>query len=446
MTESTPETDPKAAKPAAAEGAPTSEQPVEEWKPEPRQWTWKDLFTAPMLAFKPKCMLIMAVTAIVIGLWFKIQPGPNIFGESTPLFVGGTLAYLWTAVALVIFSLAATLVATFMKADLLDDEFLTFSEALTQWKGRILSAILVPVFLMGIYGAFIALLALCQLIGSIPVVGTTLYALLYPLGVLLALFIVLLGIAVALAIFVFPSIIAIRKHGWFDNVVDTFEAVGTKPHVLVGSAILTAILLAVASHITFGSMETLQQTTRYMPGSQLAAVEIKADQVRNKAINWVNPTLGIAEIAGAFVSEAGPATAAFTYRGGHWSEAEKIEGYNAVTGTITGIWKIIFSAIFFGYLANLFIGGGMLTYLAVREDDYWDDEDLEDLDKLAKELEDEAKAEAAKTGADAPKPVDAPTTAAEEPKPVEPATPAAPAPEGPEGTTTEKPPEPPKAD
>ena len=33
----------------------------------------------------------------------------------------------------------------------------------------------------------------------------------------------------------------------------------------------------------------------------------------------------------------------------------------------------------------------MLTYLYVREDDYWDDEDLEDLDKLAKELEEEAK-------------------------------------------------------
>src|SRR5690606_2062855 len=106
------------------------------------------------------------------------------------------------------------------------------------------------------------------------------------------------------------------------------------------------------------------------------------------------------------------------YQGGTWGEQPTIEGWNSVTGTVTGIWKIIFSAIFLGYLANLFIGGGMLTYLAVREDDYWDDEDLEDLDKLAKELEDEAKAEAAKTGAEAPKPV------ADIPKPVEPAAPA----------------------
>ena len=38
----------------------------------------------------------------------------------------------------------------------------------------------------------------------------------------------------------------------------------------------------------------------------------------------------------------------------------------------------------------------MMTYLFVREDDYWDDSDPEDFDKLAKELEEEARqAEAA---------------------------------------------------
>ena len=29
-----------------------------------------------------------------------------------------------------------------------------------------------------------------------------------------------------------------------------------------------------------------------------------------------------------------------------------------------------------GYALNVFLAGGMLTYLYVREDDYWDDEDL----------------------------------------------------------------------
>ncbi len=395
MTDMTPNAADPTAKPLDPVVADaTKDAPVEEWKPEPRQWSWKDLFTAPMLAFKPKCMLIMAVTVFVIALWYKIYPGPLVFGDKTPAFLDGTIFYLWDIVALIIFSLAATLVATFMKADLLDDEFLTFGEALGQWKGRIVSAILVPLFLCAVYGGFLALLAGCQLFASIPYFGTALYALLYPLGVLLGLFIVLLGIAVALAIFVFPSIIAIRKHGWFDNVVDTFEAVGTKPHVLVGSAIITAILLSVGSFITFGSMETLHQGVRYMPSDDLKSTESYADSVRDRAFTWV-PLDGVRNRVLGLVGNS-QVNGLFARRYESAGDSSSAEGWSKVTGTVTGVWKIIFSAIFLGYLGNLFIGGGMLTYLAVREDDYWDDEDLEDLDKLAKELEDEAKAEAAK--------------------------------------------------
>jgi hypothetical protein len=58
---------------------------------------------------------------------------------------------------------------------------------------------------------------------------------------------------------------------------------------------------------------------------------------------------------------------------------------------VTGLWQSVIEALLIGYVLNLFISGGMLTYLIVREDDYWDDENLEDLDKLAKELEEEAK-------------------------------------------------------
>jgi len=448
MTDTTPNAADPTAKPAdpAVAGA-AKDAPVEEWKPEPRQWSWKDLFTAPMLAFKPKCMLIMAVTVFVIALWYKIFPGPLVFGDKTPAFIDGTIAYLWNIVALIIFSLAATLVATFMKADLLDDEFLTFAEALGQWKGRILSAILVPLFLCGVYGGFLALLAGCQLFASIPYVGTALYALLYPLGVLLGLFIVLLGIAVALAIFVFPAIIAIRKHGWFDNVVDTFEAVGTKPHVLVGSAILTVILLYVGAGITFGAMGQLRTGATYMPSQDLNATESRADDVRNRAFTWLNPALGIVGNLDTWISRSSSepnrgnnAAARFQFNADTGQiEESSTEGWSNITGTVTGIWKIIFSAIFLGYLGNLFIGGGMLTYLAVREDDYWDDEDLEDLDKLAKELEDEAKAEAAKVS---PEKVS--------PEAAKPATPAAaavtPVPKVETPADAPKPPEPPKAE
>ena len=65
--------------------------------------------------------------------------------------------------------------------------------------------------------------------------------------------------------------------------------------------------------------------------------------------------------------------------------------YYNVTGPVTGLWQCLIEAMLLGYVLNLFISGGMLTYLVVREDDYWDDENLEDLDKLAKELEEEAK-------------------------------------------------------
>jgi hypothetical protein len=92
--------------------------------------------------------------------------------------------------------------------------------------------------------------------------------------------------------------------------------------------------------------------------------------------------------------------------------------YRWGSGLIAGFWQTVIGALVLGYCLNLFIGGGMLTYLVVREDDYWDDEDLEDLDKLAKELEDEAKSEeagkpAAATPAanPAPAPVPAPAPA-----------------------------------
>ena len=66
-------------------------------------------------------------------------------------------------------------------------------------------------------------------------------------------------------------------------------------------------------------------------------------------------------------------------------------------GYIAGGWQTAITAMVLGFCINLFLAGGILTYLWVREDDYWDDEDLQDLDKLAKELEEEAKREEAAT-------------------------------------------------
>ena len=42
-----------------------------------------------------------------------------------------------------------------------------------------------------------------------------------------------------------------RKHGWFDNVIDTFEAVGTKPHVVVLNILLTKVIATVCVVIAY---------------------------------------------------------------------------------------------------------------------------------------------------------------------------------------------------
>lgn len=413
--------------PTQTSDKPAGAQAPEEWKPEPRQWTWKDVFTAPMLAFKPKCMLVTALTVIGIGLWFYIKPdGNDLFGRDkpTPAFVGPTLDFLWVTAALVFFSLSATLVAVFMKADLLDDEFLSFGEALGQFKKRIVPAILVPLFLMGIYGGFKLLLAGSELAASIPYAGPALYALLYPLGFLLGLFLMLLMVAVVLSVFVFPSIIAIRKHGWFDNVVDTFEAVGTKPHILVGSGLLTLVMIIVAAGIGFGSMAQLRGMSELMPGKALQQTEAKAAELQRTAWSKAIHALGSIEPTGTVrivesMVLSGPAGSGskwdYNPETGSFEEVSSVDSYHKVTGTVTGVWQVIITGLLLGYCLNLFIGGGMLTYLVVREDDYWDDEDLEDLDQLAKELEEEAKAEAAKAGG-----ATAPAAPAAETKPADP--------------------------
>ena len=399
-------TEPTAPAPSQTSDKPAGDQAPEEWKPEPRQWTWKDVFTAPMLAFKPKCMLVTAVTAVVLSYWYHFEPSASDFGSKAPPFVGPLIEFLWNTLALVVFSLAATLVAVFMKADLLDDEFLSFGEALAQYKKRLAPAILVPLFLMGLLGGFHLLIAGGALLSSIPYAGPTLYALFYPLAFLLGLFVVLLTIAVGLSVFVFPSIIAIRKHGWFDNVVDTFEAVGTKPHVLVGSGLLVGLLMLVSLAIGFGAMRHLTTTAVVMPGQGLQATEMRSNQIVGDALRPV-PGESLANQGAAMAQAWLPAVPRrernlSSYSSDYSSYTDRVvsepNGYYQVTGAITGGWKILISALIIGYCLNLFIGGGMLTYLVVREDDYWDDEDLEDLDKLAKELEEEAKQEAAKSG------------------------------------------------
>jgi hypothetical protein len=423
--------------------------PPQEWKPEPRQWTWKDLFTAPMLAFKPKCMLISAITLVALGAWAWLfdRFAWDLHAESGLRLWFYLAAGVWIGVGSVIFSLGASLVAVFMRADLLDDEFLSLREALALFKSRLAPALLVPLFLIAlVVGVNLFLVYVPELICSIPYAGGTLYAIFYPLAFFLALFAVLLLIAVCLSIFVFPGIIAIRKHGWFDNVVDTIEAVGTKPHVLIGSLLLSVIMISVAFSIGKTAMGYLQIPSKsdgqLLPGQELSQVETRADEVQYLLYNHVDVLPQLSKLwqvvdPGASRMQAVPMP--IGYGNPYANHFQSMDDWNSMfatanerlnspinrlyavpgyttygTGVITGIWKTLILAVLLGYCMNLLVGGGMLTYLLVREDDYWDDEDLEDLDKLAKELEEEAKrdessAPASQSAAPAPAPA-APST------------------------------------
>ncbi|MBA3708289.1 MAG: hypothetical protein H0W83_05670 [Planctomycetes bacterium] len=401
--------------PAAA--APAAANAPQEWKPEPRQWTWKDLFTAPMLAFKPKCMLISALTLVALGLW--AWSFPHIFDALSDTRVEGfwyhLMLFIWITVGVVVYSIGATLVSVFMRADLLDDEFLSLGEAFGQFKGRLVPAVLVPlVLLLLVVGVNVGLIYLPELFCSIPYVGGAVYAVFYPIAYFLAIFAVLLGIAVLLSLFVFPGIIAIRKHGWFDNVVDTIEAVGTKPHVLVASLILTMVMINVSFFIGMSGMNYLKGPTNldllpgHNPEQELRRVEERASEVRYSMLSKYEPIQYLGKFYGSWDRDyrstpmlREPYRMPILTRSGTDGRNTDFKSsyYYYGPGLVAGIWQGLILSVLLGYCMNLLIGGGMLTYLLVREDDYWDDEDLEDLDKLAKELEEEAKREEAGTPA-----------------------------------------------
>ena len=282
------------APPAEAEAAAASDAGAlpEEWKPEPREWTWKDLFTAPMLAFKPKCMLISVLTVVLMGLfswvWFGLLYDADKAGASEVPVVGTLVLWVGYIVNGVLFGLGATLVSVFMKADLLDDEFLSLKEALGAFKGRVAAAVMVPVFLVSVLGGFKLLIYLGVLLCSIPYAGSVIYAIFYPLAWLLSLFTVLIGLGVLLSVFVGPAVISIRRHGWFDNVIDTFEAVGTKPHVLVANLAITLVMLGICYGIGHQAIDNLtwQSVSKNIPGEEVKKVEKRSSQIVDQASTY----------------------------------------------------------------------------------------------------------------------------------------------------------------
>jgi hypothetical protein len=198
--------------------------------------------------------------------------------------------------------------------------------------------------------------------------------------------------------------VAIRRHGWFDNVVDTVEAVGTRPHVVVASLAVTLLITAFAYGIGMGGMAALKHLPQVLPGDQLAKTEQRAGEVVRGGLWFVPFATTHCPVQPVWNAPAASDT---------WEGAEG--GYlRWGPGLVVGLIQILITVLVLGYCMNLLLAGGMVSYLVVREDDYWDDEDLEDLDKLAKELEEEAKREEAALAA--AQPAAAPAPAAEPPK------------------------------
>ena len=246
-----------------------------------------------MLAFKPKAMLISVVTVFAICLVYYLFGKIDSDTTNAP-FIGPTLGFIKTLLVAVIFGLGASLVGVFMKADLLDDEFLSLKEAIAQYKDRMKAAIMVPAFLVSVAYGFSLLVWIGTLLCSISVVGPIVNGILYPLAWLLGLFTVLMSIGVTLGFFLFPGIVAVRKHGWFDNVIDTFEAVGTRPQVVVASGVITFVLMLVAGGIVGGATNKLEDTAEAR-GLFSGDVALTHDQAAHLSTGWL-PQMLVAKI------------------------------------------------------------------------------------------------------------------------------------------------------
>ncbi|NRA38047.1 MAG: hypothetical protein HRU15_07910 [Planctomycetes bacterium] len=347
-----------------------------EWKPEPREWTWQDIFKAPMIALKLRCMIISVATIfamVFIDKGFGLIPYDTF---NTPI-LGPVIETLNCLVMAVAFGIGGTFVAIFIKSELLDDDYPTLAEAVGQFKQRLFPAIMVPVFLVLALKAIYLGAYVWALICSIPFAGSVLYFASIPSFLIMFLY-TLFGIGVFLSFFVFPSIVAIRKHGWFDNVIDTLEAVGTKPHKVIASIVVTCALIAVCMWVGFSGFigaKSLSHSAQ-LPGTEVAKTEAAANYILSNTIHPIIP------IAVELVTQKSIISAGAQQVDSIW--------HQWITGLAAGIFQTVIIYLISGYAFNVLITGGMLSYLHVREDDYWDDEDLADLDKLAKELEEEA--------------------------------------------------------
>ena len=88
----------------AGQDNPANEAPAA-WEPEPRTWTWMDIFKAPMIACKFRCMLISIITIAALGVtqWLFGKIGEGVYDVQV---IEPIIAALACIVPCIIFGLA----------------------------------------------------------------------------------------------------------------------------------------------------------------------------------------------------------------------------------------------------------------------------------------------------------------------------------------------------
>jgi hypothetical protein len=388
------------------DGAPEGDEAhiISPWQPEPRQWTWSDLFHAPILALKltPMALSFFTILAMLAALYYLRKFGISADDNFGDAFSARLLWSLKAAFTMGIFTFGGTFVAIFIKADIVNNEVITFNEACHRFAKRWVSAIKVPLMLLIGLLAIICFTWSILLVCSLPYVGSLIISVLYPVGFILLLLIKLMFIGVVLSLFLLPAILSIRKpQGVSDTVMDLVEVVGGRPQVVIASLLVTWLMMVVFYLIPMQALRSVESFVPLLPGNEVAQVEDRSNFIRDTGLRdrahggeevvagGRGQDYGIPDIdpmpeLTARVSQWLPLPGALqSALDSIWQKPDVGKAYaktkyHDYTGTIIGAWKLIIASFVFGYLLNIFIAAGMLTYLNVREDDYGDDDDREE--------------------------------------------------------------------
>ncbi len=213
---------------------------------------FKDVFRAPRLAFAAKkiwihflglllglgvysilCYIAAAVAGRSLGeLWSALGPVPAPVMATLPL-VSQVLVVIGVILGIVVYLLAATMVARVTFEQLRGNDFYSLKEAkgylAKYWKGVIAAPITILVMAVG--------LVVCGLVigafGLIPVVGELGVTVLGIPILAVALFVVFLAVVFFFSLLLAPAVVGTTKSDTFETIFELFSTVVSQPWRLV---------------------------------------------------------------------------------------------------------------------------------------------------------------------------------------------------------------------